>query len=316
MPLLPHLSSEDAYAAIYRDTNAWLPAMRAIAQRHGLPATELEHAPPGTHVVFRAGADRLIKLFAFPWRRDVVPERLVLQRLGGHPDILAPRLIAEGELEGWPYLIITAVNGMPLCEVWNEVGAPDRERIVVQLGELMAALHRVPTDGMDEIAVEWPAFLEARQNGSVAQQAEAGADACWLAQVRAYLDDLPALYEPGFRPVLLSADITDEHVMLARRGGHWRLTGLIDFGDAMVGYPLYEFVATTCITRRSIHLRQLLFLAYGFAEQELDAGLTRKLTAYALLHRFASIPDYLSLAGAPVPKDMADLQAALWSVED
>jgi hypothetical protein len=60
MTLLPCIETHDDYVRIYRDERIWLSALRAICQRHGLNAAALEFAPPGTHVVFRVGLDRII----------------------------------------------------------------------------------------------------------------------------------------------------------------------------------------------------------------------------------------------------------------
>ncbi len=313
MILLPLIETDDDYVRIYRDEQVWLPAMRAICQRHRLDPVSLEFAPPGTHVVFRASPNRIIKLFALPWRGDIVPERLVLERLAGHPVIPAPQLVAEGELEGWSYLILTAVEGTPVGQVWDALEDHDREQIATRTGELIAALHRIPVEGLEPITVDWAAFLGERLRASAEQHARAGATPVWVAAIREFLQDLPPLFEPDFRPVLLNADITDEHLLVSRRGQSWDVTGLIDYGDAMLGHPLYEFVATLSITRGARPLRRSLFLACGFREDQLDRLLERKLMAYTLLHRFADVRWLLALAGDVPPGDIRALERILWS---
>ena len=39
--ILPEIKSEPEYVAVYADTDTWLPAMRAICDRHGLDAGDL-----------------------------------------------------------------------------------------------------------------------------------------------------------------------------------------------------------------------------------------------------------------------------------
>ena len=48
---------------------------------------------------------------------------------------------------------------------------------------------------------------------------------------------------PHFRPVLINADLTDDHLLLLYRFGTWRISALIDWADAEVGSPEYEWVA-------------------------------------------------------------------------
>jgi hygromycin-B 7''-O-kinase len=311
--MLPHISTREDYRRIYRDASVWLPAMRAICQRHGLDAGQLEFAPPGTHVVFRVEG-LYLKLFSPLWGADFVPERLVLRQLSGRSDLPVPQLVDEGTIENWPYIIVTAVDGVPLYEVWSSMDTSNREHIAARCGELMASLHSTPTEGLEAIAVDWPAFVENQIQDCTDRLTRADVDKQWIRSIREFLDDLPPLFEPGFQPVLLSADVTDEHILVSERGGRWELTGFIDFGDAMLGHPHYEFVAPgCCITRGSPGLQRAMLLAYGYSENQLDATLARQLMAYTLIHRFVNLSDLLALFGPQRPADFDALRKALWS---
>jgi hygromycin-B 7''-O-kinase len=311
--LLPKIDTLEGYRRIYRDADIWLPTMRAICQRHGLDADRLEFAPPGTHVVFRVEG-LYLKLFSPLWGEDFIPERLVLRRLFGRPDLPVPQLVAEGAIEDWPYIIVTAVEGAPLYEVWGSMDTSNREHIAACCGELMASLHSTPTEGLEAIAVDWPAFVERQIQDCIDHLTHADIGERWKRSVLEFLDDLPPLFEPGFRPILLSADATDEHLLVSERDGRWELTGFIDFGDAMLGHPYYDFVAPgVCITRGLPELQRTMLLAYGYAEDQLDATLARQLMAYTLIHRFLNMTDLLDLFGPQRPTDFDALRKALWS---
>jgi hygromycin-B 7''-O-kinase len=297
----------------------WLPAMRVICERHGLDPTQLEFAPPGSHVVFRVRPDRYIKLFAPLWRQDFVPERLVLGRLwlDEQSDWPFPRLVAEGKIENWPYVIVTALEGVPLDEVWDSMEMPDREHIATRCGELLAFFHSTPTKGLDAIATDWPAFVENQIQNCAKHLIQSDIDERLVHSTLEFLDHLPPLFEPGFQPVLLNADVTDEHILVSERGGRWELTGCIDFGDAMLGHPYYDFVAPgCCITYGSPRLQRAMLLAYGFYEDQLDATMGEQLMAYTLLHRFIDIPYLLTLFDSQQPTRLDDLKRGLWSFSD
>jgi hygromycin-B 7''-O-kinase len=311
--LLPAIPDLDAYRRVYRDEDTWLPAMRAICAQQGLDPGTLAFAPPGSHVVFRVGDALYIKLFAPFWRSDYVSERAVLGTLDGHATLPVPRLVAEGQIEGWPYVIITAVRGTPLCEVWHRLSESERMRVCYECGTFMAALHAVPTEGLEAIAVDWDAFVQARAKACLEQAASSGLEQGWLDAVRSLLEH--ALPPPGtsFQPVLLSADVTDEHVMIEQYDGRWALAGYIDFGDAMVGDRLYEFAAPACsITRGVPVLTRRMLLGYGFSESELVPDLAERLMAHTLLHRFITLPDLLALFEPDVPTTLWELQQRLW----
>jgi len=273
-----------------------------------------------------------IKLFARPWREDFVPERLVLGRLSEGFDIPTPHLVAEGKIEDWPYLIMTAVDGVPLCKVWDVIDRPNREYITAHCGELMATLHAVPTKGLEAIATDWPAFVEARIQARLEDLArmarateadsERALDARWIRDLHVFLRSLPPLFDPGFEAVLLSADITDEHFLVTQREDRWALTGFIDMGDAMLGHPLYEFIAPGClIARGHNHLLRTMLRAYGYTDAQLTPLLTRQLMAYTLVHRYVNLRDLVDLLGlqylmhTDCVHPLAELERALWSFE-
>jgi hygromycin-B 7''-O-kinase len=314
MTLLPDINTEEDYRAIYRDVNAWLPAMRAICQRHGLDETQLEFAPPGTHVVFKVKPELYIKLFAPPWRGDFIPERLVLRKLSEQPHLPVPRIVVEGNIEDWPYIIITAVEGIPLYQVWQAISMSDKQRIAAQCGEFVSALHSIQTEGLEAIAIDWPAFVENQIKECSDQLSSANLDSGWIQSVTEFLDDLPPLFEPDFHPVLLSADVTDEHILVSKCKSGWKMTGFIDFGDSMLGHPHYDFAAPgCCITRSSPDLQRAMLLAYGYSLDQLDRVLSEKLMAYTLIHRFINIPDLLGLFDSKQPRDLEELRRELWA---
>ena len=129
-----------------------------------------------------------------------------------------------------------------------------------------------------------------------------------------FIENLPPLFDPNFQPVLLNSDVTDEHVLVSKRGNRWETTGFIDFGDAMLGHPYYDFAAPVCsITRESKELRRAMLLTYGFSDDQLNETLSRQLMAYTLIHRFITIPDLIEIFDSQ-PGDFEELRKKLWSM--
>ena len=65
--------------------------------------------------------------------------------------------------------------------------------------------------------------------------------------------------------------------------------------------------------RGSPALQRTMLLAYGYAEDQLDATLAKQLMAYTLIHRFLNIANLLDLFGPQRPTDFDALRKALWS---
>jgi len=172
----------------------------------------------------------------------------------------------------------------------------------------------VPLVGLEELTIDWPDFVETRMAARVEQLRHSTLGAEWpLAATRLFESQITSLKEP-FDPVLLCADLTDEHVMLCRRDREWRFSGVIDFGDAMVGHPLYEFAAPACsITHDDPALLTELLLAYGFTGADLTEALTERLLAYTLLHRYIDIQELVAMLGTDRVDTLDRLRESLWS---
>ena len=285
--------------------------MRVICERHNLDVTQLEFAPPGSHVVFKANPDRYIKLFSPLWYKDSISERLVLGKLSGQSNLPIPCLIAEGEIENWQYIIMTAVEGLPLYDAWNLMEVSDKERIAVSCGEFMASLHSTQIEGLEAISIDWNTFVESQIQSCIAHTDGSDLSREWTQSVKELLKY--SLFDQNFQPVLLNADITDEHVLVRKHGERWELAGFIDFGDAMLGHPYYEFAAPGCtITRSSPNLQRAMLLAYGYSEDQLDSKMAAQLMAYTLIHRFITVPDLLKLFDTHQPANLEELTREFW----
>ena len=78
---------------------------------------------------------------------------------------------------------------------------------------------------------------------------------------------------------LIHADLTHDYVLGAFQDGHWRPTGLIDFGDAWVGDRIYELVAVhLSVFQADTLLLQAFLNAYRF-----DAAVRERFVERAML---------------------------------
>lgn len=293
--LLATIRTEADYRAVYADDTAWLPAMYVLCQRHGLETGALRRMTLGTHVAFRSG-DRIIKLFCPIWGDDFVSERACLAHIEGLP---VPELVATGELEGWSYVVMGVVPGVPALEVWSGLDEVQRHGVIAQLGRMMATLHALPA--VPELDGGWDGFIQARVNGALDHH---GVGQPWKGWIE---DRLRSFAEPDLPLVLLSADITEDHLLLSERAGQWRISGFIDFGDARMGHPYYEFIAPLAFyTFGQPALSRTLVIAYGL---ELTPALADTLTTYCLLHEFGRLEDFVKRC--PVA-DGPGFERALW----
>jgi hygromycin-B 7''-O-kinase len=210
-----------------------------------------------------------------------------------------PQVVAEGEIEDWPYLIMTAVPGRSVNEIWGELASAEKQSIVEHIGTFMRTLHDYAP--VPELAIDWEGFIAQRVGHWEEHHQPNGAWRDWI------WERVSGFREPPFAPVILNADITDEHVLVIKHGGQWQFSGVIDFGDAMMGHPYYEFVAPlVCLTVGEPTLSRALVESYGM---ELTPALADRLTTYCLLHQFGRLSDILERCPA---SDGDDLYRSIW----
>jgi hygromycin-B 7''-O-kinase len=313
---MPEVETLDDYRAIYHRDDVWRPAIDEIRSRHGISGEACRRGPDGTHVVYFSGESHVVKLFVPLFERDFEAERLVAGRLGGRLGLTTPEILYDGEIGGWRYLVMTRVPGRPLKEVWSRTADTDRRGVVVTIGETIAQLRALSVAGLDELAVDWTAFV--RRQIETGADRQIGSRVTWdpAVEIPAYLRSVPELPSEHFEPVLLLADMTDEHVLVTEHGGSWRAVSYVDFGDAMVGHPDYELVAPgLTVAAGDGRLLRALLVAAGYPESRLNEALGRRLMAYTLLHRYVRLDDILTLVPrAREAGSLEELARTLWPV--
>ena len=308
--ILPTVTTLDSYRPLYRQEGVWLAAMRAICARHGLDATSLSFAPPGSNVVFWAEGNKVIKLFAPLWKEDAAKESGWLNAIAGRTGFHSPEVIAQGEIDDWPYLVLSRVPGSPLDEIWSSLVPADRERIATSLGDCLAGLHGVPIAPDPDQLASWRRFLDTQIETCASRQEALGTSSAWVSDISQFLASLSI--PPSSDLVLVNGDLNPEHLFCERTSRGWQVSGMIDFGDAMIANPCYDFVRPGFILRGSRLLRRRMLRAYGFTENDFTTALTRELFTYVLVHQFANIPETLSEYKSNPPGCLDALISDLW----
>lgn len=294
--LLPAIRDWSEWSAVFTDAALWRSAVErlwaaepSLAARTGVGRIETVTAGfPGTCAVFILNESAVIKLFPPMVAGDFDRERAVYRLLDGRlPEM--PRLLADGVLRDridWPYLVTSFLPGAAWREAQTAMPQAHQLAVAMTLGERIAHVHGTTISAGHgwPLPDAWPRFVAARL-----AEAPTALQAVLPVQLRAEVERL--LRETNWfttEPRLLHGDLTQDHALVTEQDGVWLLSGLIDWADAEIGEPAYEWVA----------------LYFGFCDG--DAALLRafmagydpggggqlperrRLLAYTLLHRFGA----------------------------
>ncbi|HEY0005282.1 MAG TPA: aminoglycoside phosphotransferase family protein [Pyrinomonadaceae bacterium] len=311
---LPVIHGAADYERHFND-EVWQQAAAAICARHRIAYERLRRSPLGENIIFFVDERLVLKIFG-PFRSQYLREVAALEFAHGKLSIETPRLVETGELEGWPYLLMTHLEGRPMREVWPVINEREQLEIVSRLGRGLKELHAHTAPlSLAALNRDWTSFIERQARESVERQRACGANTEWLESLPAYISARLGLLPEQFEPVLLHGDVHPGNILLREINGRWQLTGLFDFGDSFCGFYEYEFVAPgVLMVQGRRELQRALLLAYGYAQAELDLNLRARLMLLTVLYECSDLRKYaLRLAPRAVHLTLDELEAAIWT---
>lgn len=319
---LPIPDNWAAWGAIFANVSLWRPVVRSICQQTGVAKGELiESAYPGSSAVFIVDKQVVVKIFAPFLIQDFHRAVETYQLVGTRLDPYMPELLAHGvypDKIDWHYVVMSFLSGQPIREVRDKLPPEDKTAIARELGWYIRRLHDTPLDNAQAIkakAVDWYAFLGERRQRSLEElRDKTTLPLPVLRQIATLLASDIFLPPKDFRPSLLNGDFTEDHLLLEKRLGEWRISGLIDWADALAGATEYEWVALWFgLCSQDVSMFQELLHAYD-PQLRLDNRFRQRMLAYTIVHRFGPslMGELLAQPGAPVITSLSDLQSWLW----
>jgi hygromycin-B 7''-O-kinase len=290
MHSLPDLPDIDAYHAWRADPSGWLPIAADIARHHSLLGSHLHVFANGTNLVVALDHALVLKIFPPLLRHQFISERAALSQLHGRLSVDIPEIVLEGERDHWPYLVLTRVTGIGGNEIWPELTEDEKERVLHQVGELIAEVQRVPVGDLSGLEPRWERFIPRQIERCRARHERLGLPRNYLDELEPFIRDAARLIPVEPSEVILTGEYNQENLLLSNASGSWRLCGLIDFGDVMTGWGEYDLLGPSTFMAGGKPGRVAnLFRGFGYSGADLNPTLTRRLMALLLLHRFSNL---------------------------
>lgn len=322
--LLPAVREWVEWPPVFNDAALWPSVARriwaadaALRAATGIAApTRIAAGYPGTCAVLIVDEAAVLKIFPPPLANDFARERAVY-RLPGLTLPFAPALLAEGVLRDrvdWPYLVFSFLPGVAWRDALPAVPPDARAAIMNDLGRAIRAVHDAPLPdaGSWPSRAAWEPFLKQRlAQGPQELRLRTALPDGLIGDIEAILAGIEWHVAP---PRLLHADLTEDHLLVDQEEGHWYISGLIDWADAEVGDPYYEWIALWFgLCRRRGELWRAFLDGYDPAWTAATPDIDR-LTAFTFLHRFGTgiLNDVLAPDEQRALSVLADLQRALF----
>ena len=249
----------------------------------------------GSQLVFSSEDRHIIKIFSPEDRVFHRNETVFLQQIHQQLPVKTPELSASGIRDGFPYIIMEKLAGIPLSRVWNSFPASERRNLISRLGEAVCALRAVPADLFSDSPFHWHPFIDNQCKSLLDIHRKFGLGQPWISQLNTYMEqDFPEVHNPEHL-VPLHTELMPEHVIVRQVDAGWTLAGLVDFEPSMIGHAEYEHCAVGLfLTPGDTGLFRTFLSSCGYADSELTPALSRRIMQLLLLHRYGNLHRFLS----------------------
>ena len=317
--LLPQIATWEQWAASFDDVRVWRPVVDAICEREGIAYDTIEAPASNTNAVFILDRRVVLKIYS-PFWEEYAFERRVMELMEHDAALPVPAIRAAGELRDrrdWSYLAMEFCAGRPLDELWAEMTQAHRLEIAAQTGRMIRRLHAVDPEPLAAIdkGERWDALVDRRRREVLPEMLDRGLIVPGIArELQAVLDQAVAASRAAVQ-VVIHGDLNTEHLLVEERDGQWDVSALIDFGDARIGVPCYEWMPLWLgLCNRDVAVMRAFLEAYD-PRVLADDALGRRVAAWTLLHDFGTdaIAELFHTSGATRPaRSLEALQALVW----
>ncbi len=252
---------------------AWFEAARAICDENGIGDAHLERAGGTDHVVFFVGDDLVLKIYRS--ERDCYErERAALEFAAGKTRFTTPEIVFYGNSDGLDHLMMTRVRRDEITRPeFLALSRIEQVGIVTELALGLRELHEHAAVGFES---DWEEFVEDRASTFIERQIGHDVNKKIIDQLPAYIAESLSLV-PLEPTVFLHGDVHFGNLRFGTGDGLLP-RGLFDFADSRVGWHEYDVLAIgVLILQGERELQREFFRAYGYANDEMDEEMRRRL---------------------------------------
>ncbi|HMG16816.1 MAG TPA: aminoglycoside phosphotransferase family protein [Saprospiraceae bacterium] len=269
----------------------WREAAIEIAKKHNIVVSNFDAYPEGSNLVATINEDLIIKIFPPIHFHQWESEHKTLGHLQDKLKTAIPVLITFGVLENnWTYAIITKLEGRQLESVWSNCTIENKQSILTHIGKLIKEVHSLEFNELSDLKPAWNEFIKDQLFKYKERHIRNGMSEWFLSQVENYVNSNIQLLPKNPELVILTGEFTPFNLLVERDTTNWIITGMIDFGDSMIGFNEYDLIGPLLFlcagNKESI---QTLLSAYGYSEKDFTTTFRKRLLLLTILHRYSNL---------------------------
>lgn len=308
MLIFPNFENAQDFDAHFQSA-IWLDAAKEICRRERVSFSEIKRLNSSDHVVFAIDEKFILKIYR-PFRNCFEREIKALEFVGGKIDFKTPEIIKTGEFENFPYALITQISGAAMTRAdWLKLSESEQIPFVGKLAAGLKQIHALPANSFEN---DWAAFVENRAETFIERQIAHGVNPSVLDALPAFIEENLKLVPVNPPSVFMHADV---HFGNLRVTSNLEIAGLFDFADSRRGFHEYDFLAVGVLMMQGQgKLQREFFESYGYAANELDETMRRRLMMLTMLYETADLRRYaLRLKPEAVEFSLAELERGIWN---
>ena len=229
-----------------REDEYWLPTLKNISERHNIDLTNFTRIWQGANALFKLNQDSIIKIVPPNWQYQAQAELAATQIVTNKLTIATPKIFHSGEVNGWMYLIMQYLPGQCLADIWPRLGFSDKSSLITQVAHFAKQLHHLKLPRDSDLHTNWKAYHQQLIKDCVSRHQRKKLCANLVAQIPEYLAQCTNYFDDGNR-FLIHMDLNPWNLMAEKSANQWKLTGVLDFGDAIIGRSKLLELATPII---------------------------------------------------------------------
>ena len=199
-------------------------------------------------------------------------------------------------------------------EVWPSLPEEQKERVLREIGAVIAEVQGVPPGVLGAIGPRWDAFMRRQMASCRARHERLGLKPKFLDGMDDLLRDAAEIIPLDAPPVILTGEYIPENFVLAENSGQWHLAGLFDFGDVKIGWREYDLLGPSAFMAAGRPRRvRSLFEGFGYSCTDVNFALKRRLMALMLLHHASDPIRHICIEDWQEQADnLVQLQELIW----